>query len=139
MQTNLLRWLLMAAMAFPIGGCLTGCGAIKPHTKFGMGMFGWNLSDTKDNDIEVKNARYDPKTHEFSVESIVIRNNSSDVMTANVAQMQQITEQMKEINIGTALWMDMIKSVVPGVAGGMASGGGVSAIPPPTETSVVVP
>lgn len=80
-----------------LGSCITGCGNVEPETRVG-----WDpvrrqivFRDTKDNDIEIKNLKYDPATDGFSMESLVIRNNASDVMTANVAQMQVILEMHK--------------------------------------------
>lgn len=92
----LMQWIAMVAMV----ACLTGCAFIEPTTRVGGGLFGWEFVDTKDNDILIKNAEYDPKTQQFKVEEIKVTNKASDVVAANVEQMLAFTEQQRAANEG---------------------------------------
>lgn len=99
-------WIFDAIFAPPrmltIGACVcvvagTGCASIQdmvrpavPHTKASYGAFsGFNLDDTKNNDIDAE-GEYNAKTGDYKVK-FKIRNNASDVMLANVEQMKVFT------------------------------------------------
>jgi len=86
--------------------CIHGCAFIKPTTEL-QGP-GWRFTDTKDNDIDLV-CSYDPDTHAFKIEKLVISNKSSPVIEANVQQMLAFVEQQKAANEG-------IKAAFAGIA-----------------------
>lgn len=100
---------------------LVGCGAVEPTTEFSMGVFGTKFVDTKDNNVSVKGLKW----KDLEMEELIIRNNASDVMTANVAQMAALNEQMKihgeNIRAGIAELSGLVRAATP-MAGLFAPG-----------------
>lgn len=97
-RMGLTTWLIPLLLG---GGCLSttaGCAFIKPTTE--LAGPGWHFVDTKNNDIEIVNLNVDPETKAVHADSIVVRNNASDVVTANVAQMMAFVEQQRAANEG---------------------------------------
>jgi hypothetical protein len=124
-NANGLVSLLLSLVLSSLGGCLTvgtaGCAQIKPTTKFGGTIFGWEFVDTKDNDIEIIDLDVSPGAKSVKAASIIIRNNSSDVIDANVAQMMAFVEQQRAANEGiTAAFAGLAQSVQ--ALGGALSG-----------------
>jgi len=113
------------ACLLAIPSCLaSGCGVLHARTSMGAGVFGWHFTDTKDNDISFDEASYDPATKQFSIKGLVIRNNASDPMIANVQQIMAIVEQQKAANEGLKVFMDGIQpalSLLGGLQGIAAS------------------
>lgn len=96
---------LLLAFAFLCAGCMPE----KATTQVGGGAFGWNFKDSKDNDVSIKNAKYNPSTSEASVEDLTIRNNASDVnrtlaemMLANAEQWKAVAEHTRALTDGMA-------------------------------------
>lgn len=118
-----LSLIVLAILLLP----LTGCGMLTPKTSLQAGPFGsfFSFSDTKDNDIQIRGAEYDPATKAFKVDEIVVRNNASDPITANVAQLQALNEQMKihGANLIGAMQQvtGMINAAAPWVARGQVN------------------
>ena len=99
--------LITAWFAGCIGlSCISACAFIKPTTEL-QGP-GWRFTDTKDNDIDLV-CSYDPETHAFKIDKLVISNKSSPVIDANVPQMLAFVEQQKAANEG-------IKAAFAGIA-----------------------
>ena len=92
-----------------LGGCVLGCAFIKPTTQLSGGALGWEFVDTKDNDIALEGASFDPASKTFKIEKLIIGNKSSPVIEANVQQMLAFVEQQKAANEG-------IKAVFAGLS-----------------------
>ncbi len=100
-----------------VGGCLnTGCSLpANPRTEFGIGPFSsvFKFHDSKDNDIEIVGAVFDPATNTFKVDKLTIRNNASDPRRANVEQIQAYTEQVKAMTAMVTQMTQAIAAAVP--------------------------
>jgi len=105
----------VCALALLLG---TGCAFIKPTTELKGGPFGWRFTDTKDNNVLVKNAEYDPKTGQFSVEEVNVSNQSSPVIEANVQQMLAFVEQQRAANEAILGVMAELRQAVGILTGG---------------------
>jgi hypothetical protein len=83
--------------------CQFGCWAPKsPETRLGVNVWThtWEFSDTKDNSVTIKNAKYDPVTKEASVELVQIENSASTVIQQQIEQMKIWNLQMQTANEG---------------------------------------
>jgi len=113
---------VLAILAFAALACLLpGCSMpANPHTRLRAGPLGglFSFEDTKDNDIEIKGANYDPATGRFGLDSLVIRNNASDVRRANVEQMRAYTEQVQAVTNMVNMATQAIASKIPNFGGG---------------------
>lgn len=98
-----------------LSGCLGGCSLpANPHTSLQAGPFGglFKFYDSKDNDLELEDANFDPQTKGFTVKKLTIRNNASDPRRANVEQIQAYTEQVKAT---TEMFSTMTKAIASAV------------------------
>lgn len=104
-----------------------GCAYANPRTELRAGPFGslFQFHDSKDNDITIKGAEYNPDTQLFKIEELTIRNNASDVRTANVEQMKAHAEQIRAMSEIVSQLSNVVKAVVPLIIGqGETSNGG---------------
>ncbi len=144
---------VLMAVVVILGGCvLTGCAFIKPTTQLKAGIFGFEFYDTKDNDVVVKGAHFNPETKEFTVDELTVANKSSPVIEANIAQMMAFVEQQHAANEGikaafdglaqmTGLITRMAETILPGsgLSVDTAIGGGKAHIGPPASQPVCPP
>lgn len=109
----------LACLCFLVSIC-GGCGNVVPRTHFSYGAFGFSFEDTKNNDVAIKNFKRDPASGVVSFDELTVRNNSSDVMTANVAQMQKLNEQFiihgENLNRMLGTLTSVLPSILPGVS-----------------------
>ena len=102
------RWIILPVVL--AGLFVPGCAFIKPTTR--LAGPGWEFVDTKDNDIQIKNAKFDPETKGFSVEDLIVANKSSPVIEANVKQMLAFAEQQRAFNEGLQVAMTGLANIV---------------------------
>lgn len=102
---------------------LAGCGAVEPKTAFSYGAFGFSFSDTKNNDVQIKDFNRDPATGAVSFKELTVRNNASDVMTANVQQMIALNEQFKIHGENLNRMLGQITAILPSILPGMTVNG----------------
>lgn len=77
------------------GGCAALGGAANPRTEVSASpLGGFRFHDSKDNDIEIENAEYDPSTKALKIGKLTIRNNATDVRIASVQQMDAFNRQL---------------------------------------------
>ena len=108
-----MRWILATLLVLSCG-----CAFIKPITEIKGGPMGWRFTDTKDNDVLVKNAIYNPDTGSFSVEEVNVSNKSSPVIEANVQQMLAFVEQQRAANEAILGVMAELRQAVGILTGG---------------------
>lgn len=102
-----------------IGGCLGGCSLpANPKTTLQAGPWGsyFSFYDSKDNDVEIVGAEFDPTIKRLKFDRLTIRNNASDVRRANVEQIQAYTEQVKAMTRMVEYATAAIASKLPGGA-----------------------
>lgn len=87
---------LLMGMCFAfLPGCALFGGAANPTTEVGVSLLGgFRFFDSKDNDISIKNAKFNKETGEFEIGELTIRNNSSDVRISSVQQMDAFNRQL---------------------------------------------
>ena len=121
-------------------GSLCGCGAVEPATKFSYGALGFSFSDTKNNDVQIKNFKRDPSSGVVSFDELTVRNNASDVMTANVAQMQKLNEQFiihgQNLNNMLGQITSVLPTILPGARVSGPLGGSVEVNPAVIEAII---
>lgn len=119
---------------------LTGCATMTPppHTRFGVNPFThtFDFDDTKNNDVTLKDLKYDAASHDFSLAELSIHNNASDVIGANVSLMAAYNEQLKTQTEALHVFMDGM-SAMTGALTGLAHEV-MPYLPPPRSTSVGV-
>lgn len=118
-----MRWSIVLPLLLV---AMSGCGLVEPRTSVSYSpLWGLSVSNTKDTDVEVRNAKW----KDLEIEYLKLRDNASDVMTANVAQMAVIVEQMKvtgqNIKEGIAEFSNLIRSATP-LAGMFTSGAAIN-------------
>lgn len=97
----------------------TGCATIRaPRTELKAGPFGsfFSFFDSKDNDITIKNAKYDSKTNMFSVKELTVRNNASDVSRAYADQIKAQAEFTKAFAENLRAMAAIVTAALPGVS-----------------------
>jgi len=100
-------------------GLLCGCGAVEPRTAFSYGALGFSFSDTKNNDVQIKKFNRDPVSGAVSFDELTVRNNASDVMTANVQQMVALNEQFRIHGENLNRMLGQITAILPSVLPGL--------------------
>lgn len=88
---------LVAVLVVMIG---SGCMPPSARTHVGASILGWDFTDTKDNDIDIEGAEYDPSTHKATLKSFKMRNNASDVNKTLTGMMMAYAEQQRAANEG---------------------------------------
>jgi len=109
-----MRILMAMSVLALVGGCaVEGLHWATPKTQFSYGVTGVKFTDTKDNDISIKDAGIDPNDpSRFHLGELTIRNNASDVRRANVEQMEAVTAQTQLITSAmTQMTADIAKIV----------------------------
>ena len=145
------RLISLATIVLILGGCvLSGCAYNKPTTELSASAFGgFKFYDSKDNDIIVKGAEFNPETKQFSVEELTVKNAASPVIDANVQQMLAFVEQQRAANEGikaafdglatmTGLITRMAETILPGSGGSIDTpygGGEIHISSPATKPS----
>ena len=112
-----------------LGSCLVGCSLpTNPQTSLAAGPWGsfFTFKDTKDNDILIKGAEYNPETKQFKLSELTVRNNSSDVRIANVEQIKAYTAQVEAFT-------KMVEFVTQAVATKLPNLGGTPAVSSPVN------
>lgn len=105
---------------------LAGCGVLTPKTAVSYSpLWGFGFADTKDNDVEIVGLEVDPATKRIKCEKLTIRNNASDPIRENVAQLQKVNEQLVIHGQNLIGAMREFSSMVVPVAGMFAPGIGV--------------
>ena len=116
------------------GGCIFGCsaeywtGRIEPVTRIGVSAWGGGeFKDTKNNDILLQEAEFDPATKTFKIGHLAIRNNSSEVIDADAARMVMVEKIMQiQVDYQRQIGMNIQGALL---AGGEAASNFLSTLP----------
>lgn len=94
-----MRNALVALVLVGISGCSADywAGAYKPTTEFRAkyGPASISFTDSKDNNVSIEGAEYDPVTKKFKIDRLVIINNGSDVVNATGNRALQVAVAMQ--------------------------------------------
>lgn len=101
----------MRYLSFSILLFVTGCGVANPYTSVSYTSTGFKVYNSKDVSVTLKNAKYNPDSHEASIEELIILDTASTVRSANVEQLNAVTNQIKEAMAPISKALDKIPSV----------------------------
>lgn len=94
---------------------------------------GWSFIDTKDNDIEISDAEYDPSTHAGKIGKLTVKNNASTPIQAEIARIEAIgNAQMSQVAYVSGLLQGIsnivgaVGTAAPGLSWLKPTGGGGS-------------
>ncbi len=122
---------VLGVLALMLSGCSAEYWTGKTTMRTELSGPGWHFIDTKDNDIELDDASFDPTTKSGKIGKLVIRNNASDPITAEIARIEAIGQaQMSQVAYVSGLLQGLSNMIsaagtaAPGFSWLKSTGGG---------------